>query len=296
MRMLRHYQRMVLLTAVVAAAAPPTAAVAQSATAARAGIGAVAGTAGGVRGGAEFTTRRIAGGTVVSGVPSGRAPAPVVRTDIGWLAGFGAASALMMTQDAELQRVMQRRWVQDSPLLSNGADLFNAYGSPGVFVGSLALFGAGWATGEPDVARLGLRASEAIMLSGIVTGGIKGFAGRGRPYASPGNPHDFRIMSGLHDGARQSFPSGHTTAVFAFASALDRELRVTRPRTARWAAPALYAAATLTGLARMHSDNHWASDVIMGAGIGLISGWVVARFHADRPPHWIDARLLPQAR
>lgn len=224
-----------------------------------------------------------------------RMPSPVVRADIGWLVVFGATSALMMTEDAELQRVMQRRWVQESSLLSHGADVFNAYGSPGVFVGSLALYGAGWATHQPDVARLGLRAGEAIALSGIVTGGIKGVAGRARPYASPGNPHDFRILSGVHDGARQSFPSGHTTAVFAFASALDRELRITRPHTARWAAPALYTAAALTGLARMHSDNHWASDVVMGAGIGLVSGMVVARFHADRPAHWIDARFLPKA-
>jgi membrane-associated phospholipid phosphatase len=46
----------------------------------------------------------------------------------------------------------------------------------------------------------------------------------------------------------------------------------------------------------MHSDNHWASDVILGAGIGTVSGLVVARFHADRPMHWIDRRLLPRAR
>jgi membrane-associated phospholipid phosphatase len=103
-------------------------------------------------------------------------------------------------------------------------------------------------------------------------------------------------MSGVHDGARQSFPSGHTTAAFAFAAAMDRELRRSHPKVARWAGPSLYAAAALTGLARMHSDNHWASDIIMGAGIGTVSGLMVARFHADRPLHWLDRRLLPRAR
>jgi len=212
------------------------------------------------------------------------------------LGAFTLAAAAALPADRELQRVMQRRWVQESPLFSRSADVFNAYGSPGVFAGSLALFAAGWASDRPDLARLGLRASETIMLSGMVTGGIKGFAGRARPFASPGNPNDFRILSGTHDAARQSFPSGHTTSVFAFASAMDRELRLSHPGTARWAGPALYTAATLTGLARMHADKHWASDVVMGAGIGLVSGLVVARFHADRPRHWIDQRLLPRVR
>ncbi len=201
-----------------------------------------------------------------------------------------------MPMDRDGQRFMQRRWMQDSPLLSHTADLFNAYGSPGVFVGSVALYAAGWTAGRPDVARLGMRAGEAIILSGIVTGGIKGFVGRARPYASPGKPGDFRLMSGVTDGARQSFPSGHATAVFAFASAMDHELRLSHPDAARWAGPALYAAAALTGYARMHADKHWASDVVMGAGIGVVSGRVIARYHADRPGSWLDRHLLPRDR
>lgn len=216
--------------------------------------------------------------------------------DARLLGAFSLAAVAVMPADREMQRVMQRGWVQQSPFLSSTADIFNAYGSPGVFVGSAAIYAAGWATGRPNLARLGMRAGEAIVLSGVVTGSIKGLAGRARPYASPGRPGDWRLLSGTHDGTRQSFPSGHTTAVFAFASAMDRELRLSYPGTARWAGPALYGAAALTGLARMHSDNHWASDVVMGAGIGIVSGLVVARFHADRPGHWIDRRFLPRAR
>jgi membrane-associated phospholipid phosphatase len=221
---------------------------------------------------------------------------PVSWTDARRLGVFTLTAAVVMPLDRDGQRLMQRRWVQDSRSFSSAADVFNAYGSPGVFAGSAALYATGWATGRPDVARLGLRAWEAIAVSGTLTGSIKGFAGRGRPYASPGKPSDFRLLSGVDDGARQSFPSGHTTAAFAFAAALERELRRSHPKVARWAGPSLYAAAALTGLARMHSDNHWASDVVMGAGIGTVSGLMVARFHADRPRHWIDRRLLPRAR
>lgn len=221
---------------------------------------------------------------------------PVSWKDARRLGVFALAAAAAMPVDQDGQRLMQRRWVQDSPVFSSGADVFNAYGSPGVFAGSAALYAAGWATGRPDLARLGLRAGEAIALSGMLTGGIKGFAGRARPYASPGESGDFRLMSGVNDGARQSFPSGHTTAAFAFAAAMERELRRSHPKVALWAGPSLYAAAALTGFARMHSNDHWASDVIMGAGIGTVSGLMVARFHADRPRHWIDRRFLPRAR
>ncbi len=221
-------------------------------------------------------------------------PSPITWQDARFLGLFTLATAVTLPLDRDGQRLMQRRWVQESPLLSHTADVFNAYGSPGVFAGSIALYAAGWATGRSDIARLGMRAGEAIALSGTVTGGLKGFVGRARPYASPGRPGDVRIMSGVTDGTRQSFPSGHATAVFAFAGAMDRELRRSHPGTARWAGPALYAAAALTGYARMHADKHWASDVVMGAGIGFVSARVVARYHADRPGSWLDRHLLPR--
>jgi membrane-associated phospholipid phosphatase len=224
-------------------------------------------------------------------------PRPVVTWQDARLLGlFTLATGAVMPVDRAAQRWMQRDWVQQSPFLTHTADAFNAYGSPGVFLGSIATYAAGWATGRPDVSRLGLRASEAIMLSGVVTGGIKGFAGRARPYASPQRPGNWSLLGGTRDERRQSFPSGHATAVFAFATAMDYELRASHPDVAHWASPALYGAAALTGYARMHADKHWASDVVMGAGIGVVSGLIISRFHRDRPNHWIDRHLLPHAR
>ena len=247
---------------------------------------------------AALLTASLAGpGPLRAQQASPPAPRPVVTWhDARLLGAFTLAAGVVMPADRDMRRVMRRDWMQHSPLMSHTADVFNAYGSPGVFAGSAALYAAGWAAHRPDLSRLGLRAGEAIMLSGIVTGGIKGIAGRARPYASPQEPGNWSFLGGMHDGARQSFPSGHVTAVFAFATAMDRELRVSHPDAARWASPALYSAAALTGFARMHSDNHWASDVVMGAGIGLVSGLIVSRFHADRPNHWIDRHLLPRAR
>jgi membrane-associated phospholipid phosphatase len=45
----------------------------------------------------------------------------------------------------------------------------------------------------------------------------------------------------------------------------------------------LYGAATLTGISRVYDHKHWASDVLLGAGIGTVSGWLVSR-HLDHKP------------
>ena len=53
-----------------------------------------------------------------------------------------------------------------------------------------------------------------------------------------------------------------------------------------------YGLGALTAYSRMHVDAHWLSDVTLGAGIGMISGWAVTRWHATRPENWIDDLLL----
>lgn len=65
-----------------------------------------------------------------------------------------------------------------------------------------------------------------------------------------------------------SFPSGHSTAAFAFASALWQ----TAPdRWMRWAA---LAAAVLMALSRLYVGVHYPSDVLAGVFVGLLAGWL----------------------
>ena len=62
----------------------------------------------------------------------------------------------------------------------------------------------------------------------------------------------------------RSFPSGHTAAAFAFATGAGRELA--------WAAPPLYALASLVGYSRVHTGVHYPLDVIAGALAGVALG------------------------
>ncbi len=68
-------------------------------------------------------------------------------------------------------------------------------------------------------------------------------------------------------GAETSFPSGHTATAFTGAQILFREYKDTSP----WIGVAGYTVAATTGILRMINKRHWFSDVITGAGIGMLS-------------------------
>ena len=67
--------------------------------------------------------------------------------------------------------------------------------------------------------------------------------------------------------ARNSFPSGHTATAFMGAELLRREYWDVSP----WIGVAGYAIAAGTGFFRMYNNRHWLTDVIAGAGIGILS-------------------------
>ena len=67
---------------------------------------------------------------------------------------------------------------------------------------------------------------------------------------------------------RNSFPSGHTATAFVAATILHKEYGTTR---SPWFSVGGYALATATGVMRVLNNRHWISDVMAGAGIGIIS-------------------------
>ncbi|POY36988.1 phosphoesterase [Solitalea longa] len=64
-----------------------------------------------------------------------------------------------------------------------------------------------------------------------------------------------------------SFPSGHTATAFAAAEFLRQEYK----DQSIWYGIAGYGVATATGALRMYNNKHWFSDVVAGAGIGILS-------------------------
>ena len=107
-----------------------------------------------------------------------------------------------------------------------------------------------------------------------------------RPRPDTGSGRD--AWGGIHGHNNHSFPSGHTTAAFAFATIVAHE----------WDAvpgvPVLaYGMATAVGLSRMNDNAHWASDVLAGAVIGYVSATAVEYLHRSRHDIVISPMFSP---
>lgn len=139
-----------------------------------------------------------------------------------------------------------------------------------------AVWLAGLVLRNESVRTAGLEMAEALVFSGAVTHTLKTVIGRGRPYLDQG-AYSYRPFSISVDWA--SLPSGHTTAAFSMYSALAAHLHNT------WASIGLYGLATTAGLARIYADDHWASDVLLGAAIGTVIGNAVVKMHEQRNPN-----------
>ncbi len=68
------------------------------------------------------------------------------------------------------------------------------------------------------------------------------------------------------DGTPYAFPSGHTSFAFTNATVLYNEFKDSSPIIAYSG----YFFATTTGAFRILNDRHWLSDVLTGAGIGIL--------------------------
>ena len=114
---------------------------------------------------------------------------------------------------------------------------------------------------------------------GLKVGGLEGRSDWGRFLAC--NAMSYGIMAMMVNGikytakeirpddtSRNSWPSGHTATAFVGATVLHKEYGMT---VSPWYSIAGYSVATATGIMRVLNNRHWVSDILSGAGIGIMS-------------------------
>lgn len=138
--------------------------------------------------------------------------------------------------------------------------------------GSLLL--TGYLQDDKPMMRNGLKTGLAIGLSGALSTGLKYVINRPRPYVQ----YPDEIIKRTETG-KYSFPSGHTSAAFATATALSLSAKkwyVTIPS---------FAYACTVGYSRMRLGVHFPSDVLGGMVIGIGSSLLV--FELDK---WLQKK------
>jgi len=111
----------------------------------------------------------------------------------------------------------------------------------------------------------------STLLAGAVAGILKIIFHRPRPFVNESMIGDSVSLSeAVFHNFLQSFPSGHTATAFALAMGLSLLYRQGKPL--------FFTFAVLVGLQRILSQNHFPSDVIAGALVGVLSARVVLSF------------------
>jgi len=119
---------------------------------------------------------------------------------------------------------------------------------------AITVYTVGRAKDEPKVSHMGMDLIRSLAVSGVLVGTLKYTTRRERPDGS----------------GKTSFPSGHASDTFAFATALERHLGW------KGAVPA-YIFSSYVAISRLPDNKHWLSDVVFGSSVGIIAGRTVTR-------------------
>jgi undecaprenyl-diphosphatase len=206
-------------------------------------------------------------------------------------AGLAGAAILIAPFDVAITKSLRSPSVQSSGAWRKGAVVFDWYGAPGSLAVGPVLAVAGSVFRSPAASDIGIHISESYATAAVTTFIIKGIAGRARPYQVTGDAaYNFALGRGFpHREPYSSFPSGHATGSFAFASSITIEAAHRWPEHARLVGALAYGGAFLDGVSRVYRDTHWPSDVAMGALVGTMSGIIVTRHQHAHPNNRLDA-------
>lgn len=111
----------------------------------------------------------------------------------------------------------------------------------------------------------------SLVIATVVTQGVKTIVARPRPYATYTDIYPDQVETD------KAFPSGHVSAAFSTAAALSIQYRkwyITVP---------LYAWGASVAYSRMYLGQHYPSDVVVGAAVGIGSAYLA---------HWLQQQLF----
>jgi len=186
---------------------------------------------------------------------------PARMSSNGWIYTAGIAGGLYLSMNADryITDHIGRRTIE-----SDIGNIPKKYGNA-LYSGiaTSAIYTVGLLTGEDEVRKVGRMLFQSLAYSGVTNLALKTIFGRKRPYLNDG-PWKFTWFS--IDNDMQAFPSGHTTVAFAFSTVLAEYFHTL------WSRIGFYGIASLTAYSRVLDNQHWFTDVVLGALVGIAGG------------------------
>jgi membrane-associated phospholipid phosphatase len=188
---------------------------------------------------------------------------------------FGEGAALVATlyaTDRGIDDAVQRN---RSSFTDGFAKHITQFGGGRATQLSVLMIVAGAGMHDPNLRDAGRDAFESeLWAAGVVTPVLKRTFGRARPSQGEG-AHSFHPLK----GSAESFPSGHATNAFAFATAVAGHYD-------GWLVPTIvYGIATGVAFSRVNDRAHFPSDVVAGALIGHAAARGIVARHGKGGKH-----------
>ncbi|HEX7978354.1 MAG TPA: phosphatase PAP2 family protein [Gemmatimonadaceae bacterium] len=203
-----------------------------------------------------------------------------------------AASVAVSSFDLRIAHWARSQGVQGDSTRYNRVSTATRVNETPLTIAAFATYGIGRLAHSKTTADVGLHTFEALVLTTAMSEVLRGTMGRTRPREAPEDPFLFKPGKGFTEFETRSYPSLHTAAAFATATALVGEIRLRKPEATKVAAPLLYTAAMIPGLTRIYLDQHWASDVVAGGFLGALLGSRVVSYAHSHQRNWLDRALL----
>jgi len=230
-----------------------------------------------------------------------QAPAPLITSrDLTLFAGATLATAVVSTLDIRIAHALYDSVFQvNHPGITSAANRASHATETVFMITGATVWGiARWRRDE-GTADVALHTTEGVAATAMFIQVIRGALGRSRPYVIDqvgekrnGQPYDFNWFQGFRSFNYRAFPSMHAMASYAVASGLVTEMRRRDTPDRAVIAPVLYAAAALPSLSRMYLDEHWASDIALGAFLGVFAGQKAVNYSHDHPDNYFDRKFL----
>ncbi len=181
--------------------------------------------------------------------------------------GYGASLAMQETGPDD---TVEDSFRTHSTFKKDARDTLGVLGNPGTHFGLAGLwYLVGQQSQNERTYDVGNKLFRALAVNGVTT-----LFGQAATWEKSPN------------GEWGTFPSGHTSSSFAFASVLHHEY-------GPWVGAPLYALSAAVGYSRLEDQEHYLSDVVMGGILGLVVGHTIA--NDGEPPQLFGGSITPYA-